>query len=79
MVKPVKLEPNMSDTTKGRTQLADPKLLEVIDKLFEYNIGEYVALPQVSQLYCAGPSLPLTVKSCLLLETSQGKTIESST
>ena len=28
--------------------LADPLLLETIDKLFELNIGEYVALPQVS-------------------------------
>ena len=27
--------------------LADPKLLETIDKLFEYNIGKYVDLPQV--------------------------------
>lgn len=27
--------------------LADPRLLETIDKLFELNIGEYVALPQV--------------------------------
>ena len=29
-------------------KLADPALLEAIDKLFELNIGEYVALPQVS-------------------------------
>ena len=28
--------------------LADPILLETIDKLFQYNIGEYVSLPQVS-------------------------------
>lgn len=28
--------------------LADPALLEKIDKLFELNIGEDVALPQVS-------------------------------
>ena len=28
--------------------LADPKLLEAIDKLFELNVGEFVALPQVS-------------------------------
>ena len=27
--------------------LADPILLETIDKLFQYNIGEYVSLPQV--------------------------------
>ena len=28
--------------------LADPVLLEKIDKFFELGIGEYVALPQVS-------------------------------
>lgn len=27
--------------------LADPVLLETIDKLFQHNIGEYVSLPQV--------------------------------
>lgn len=27
--------------------LADPARLETIDKLFEYNIGDSVALPQV--------------------------------
>jgi len=32
----------------GAKELASPKLLEKIDKLFELNIGEYVALPQVS-------------------------------
>jgi len=32
------------------SSLADPALLETIDKLFELNIGEYVALPQVSCL-----------------------------
>lgn len=30
--------------------LADPALLEKIDKLFELNIGEDVALPQVRPL-----------------------------
>lgn len=35
----------MEQTISGK--LADPKLLEAIDKLFELNIGEYVALPQV--------------------------------
>lgn len=29
------------------TSLADPALLEKIDKLFELNVGEDVALPQV--------------------------------
>lgn len=33
--------------SSNQRSLADPKLLEVIDKLFELNIGEYVALPQV--------------------------------
>ena len=37
----------MAGPSKDR-HLADPKLLETIDKLFELNIGEYVALPQVS-------------------------------
>ncbi|KAL8822372.1 MAG: hypothetical protein Q9191_006890 [Dirinaria sp. TL-2023a] len=37
----------MANHSKDRGKLADPKLLEVIDKLFEYNIGEYVALPQL--------------------------------
>lgn len=31
----------------GNISLADPALLEKIDKLFELNIGEDVALPQV--------------------------------
>lgn len=31
------------------SKLADSSLLEAIDKLFELNIGEYVALPQVKQ------------------------------
>lgn len=30
-----------------RTRLADPSLLEKIDKLFAYNIGEYISLPQL--------------------------------
>ena len=30
--------------------LADPLLLETIDKLFEHNIGDYVSLPQVGNL-----------------------------
>ncbi|KAL9634991.1 MAG: hypothetical protein Q9164_003748 [Protoblastenia rupestris] len=36
----------MGTTAEGQ-QLADPKLLEKIDKLFELNIGEYVDLPQL--------------------------------
>lgn len=32
-------------------QMADPKLLEAVDKLFELNIGEYIALPQVSSSF----------------------------
>jgi hypothetical protein len=28
-------------------RLADPALLEKIDKLFAYNIGEYISLPQL--------------------------------
>ena len=33
--------------SSGLDKLADPAVLEAIDKLFELNIGEYVALPQV--------------------------------
>ena len=40
----IKTEPDLN-------KLAEPKLLEVIDKLFELNIGEFVALPQVIQPY----------------------------
>lgn len=32
----------------GDGSLADSGLLETIDKLFELNVGDYVALPQVS-------------------------------
>lgn len=38
----------VADMDKARNiSLADPALLEKIDKLFELNIGEDVALPQV--------------------------------
>jgi hypothetical protein len=30
-----------------RIRFADPSLLEKIDKLFAYNIGEYISLPQL--------------------------------
>ena len=40
----------MAGTSKERS-LVDPKLLETIDKLFELNIGQYVALPQVSDVH----------------------------
>ena len=33
--------------TSQPANLADPVLLEKIDKFFELGIGEYVALPQV--------------------------------
>ena len=33
--------------TSQPASLADPVLLEKIDKFFELGIGEYVALPQV--------------------------------
>ena len=36
----------MVDSSPAKS-LADPVLLETIDKLFQYNIGEYVSLPQV--------------------------------
>ena len=34
--------------TMADKSLADPILLETIDKLFQLNIGEYISLPQVS-------------------------------
>lgn len=37
--------------TRGTAKLADPKLLEAIDRLFELNIGDYVALPQVGMIF----------------------------
>ena len=39
----------MGDTSGAAmaSKLADPRLLDKIDQLFELNIGEYVALPQV--------------------------------
>ncbi len=39
--------PTMSDNSSAKS-LADPALLETIDKLFQHNIGDYVSLPQVS-------------------------------
>ena len=39
----------------GTGKLADPTLLEAIDKLFELNIGEYVALPQVKHSITDSP------------------------
>ena len=38
----------MGNLSKDSGKFADSKLLDVIDKLFSCNIGEYVALPQVS-------------------------------
>lgn len=41
----------MEDTAESRTvgpsQLANPRLLDKIDKLFALNIGEHVELPQL--------------------------------
>ncbi len=42
-----KIVPTMSDNSSAKS-LADPALLETIDKLFQHNIGDYVSLPQVS-------------------------------
>ena len=35
------------DQTSRTGGLAEPKLLETIDKLFEFNIGDHIDLPQV--------------------------------
>ena len=40
------MEPTMANDSSANS-LADPILLETIDKLFQHNIGEYVSLPQV--------------------------------
>ena len=52
---PTLLHPHPAINSKSNTamasqpaNLADPALLEKIDKFFELGIGEYVALPQVS-------------------------------
>jgi len=36
------------ESNAGDGSFADSSLLETIDKLFELNVGDYVALPQVS-------------------------------
>lgn len=36
------------ESDAGDGSLANSSLLETIDKLFELNVGDYVALPQVS-------------------------------
>ena len=55
-------ESNMGSTVDDH-ELADPKLLEKIDQLFELNIGEYVDLPQVRacciQIWLEDTDLPL--------------------
>ena len=49
------------------SKLADPTLLEAIDKLFELNIGEYVALPQVKAQYHQNPLERLTTIQLLVV------------
>lgn len=39
--------PRDIEESENSSSLADPALLKTIDKLFECNIGEFVALPQV--------------------------------
>ena len=39
------------EDNSGSSSSADPNLLETIDKLFELNVGDYVALPQVTPLF----------------------------
>ncbi len=36
-----------TESNAGDGSFADSSLLETIDKLFELNVGDYVALPQV--------------------------------
>lgn len=36
------------DSNTGDGSFADSSLLETVDKLFELNVGDYVALPQVT-------------------------------
>ena len=58
---------------KDLNNLADAALLEKIDKLFEANIGEYVALPQVSWSVQYDVALiELTGRSCSWLAISLG-------
>ena len=39
------------DDNPGSSSSVDPNLLGTIDKLFELNVGDYVALPQVIPLF----------------------------
>ena len=39
------------EDSSGSSSSADPNLLETIDQLFELNVGDYVALPQVTPLF----------------------------
>ena len=59
--------PDMADKSLA-DGLADPMLLETIDKLFQHNIGEYVSLPQVcsSRPSSSGmrPQTDLVVAAC---------------
>lgn len=52
----------MADNSSAKS-LADPVLLEMIDKLFQHNIGEYVSLPQV----CLPDHRPIRVNRLTLL------------
>ena len=51
--------------------LADPTLLEKIDKFFELGIGDYVALPQVRR--AALPSFELLTVFQLLVVGDQSR------
>lgn len=62
---------------KHPANLADPVLLEKIDKFFELGIGEYVALPQVrsDRIPLGDVIWVLTPLSYLLWATSPGMMI----
>lgn len=55
-----------------RANLADPVLLEKIDKFFELGIGEYVALPQVRFHPTLHSFMATKLLSYLLWEISPG-------
>lgn len=58
---------------KSTNSLADPALLEAIDKLFELGIGEYVALPQVSISVCTLDPLAKSFQLLVIGDQSSGK------
>lgn len=69
IAKPTEMEASPQEITT----LADPTLLDKIDKLRDLNVSDYIPLPQVVQSYYPETSLHLTWYSLSLLGTNQGR------